>query len=616
MRPILLTALFAIAACSNGPAPTGKQTHLEPPVYEPPRAFPTLTASAVVSAPIPEAPVMRDKDLAALADRTLDGYLTLQPVRSTEAGRHDDDGKWPDASEAGDATYRKFATSALTEARAIPESQLTLASQVDRDVLINQLELIVFTLDELKPAENDPLFYTAMIGDGLDPLVTREFASAETRAKSLLARLKGVPAIVEVAKKRLKAPPQLHTETAIDQNAGLVSFCESDLKPFIASVPGMKTELEAAAAAAATALKDFGTYLKKDLLPRSTGDFRLGSALFQKKLRLVLDDPNIDAQKLAADARALLDSTRKDMVATARELWPEVEKKKPWVEPTSPKEEDAVIRAVLKKLSDDHSTNDTIVGDGQLSLKAATEFVRAKDLVRVPTEECRVIEMPEYRRGVAIAYCDAAGPLEKNPQTFYAISPTPKGWKKARVDSFYQEYCKSMLDDLTVHEAMPGHFLQLMHNNEYPSRLRAVFSHGAFVEGWAVYGEWLMAKHGFGGARVRMQRQKMALRMAANTLLDFGIHAGTMDEKAALSLMMDDAFQQEAEAVGKWRRARLTSAQLTTYFYGFSMMMKLRAAAEKQPGFSERAYHDKLLSFGSPPPRHLAALMAESKSTN
>jgi uncharacterized protein (DUF885 family) len=168
-----------------------------------------------------------------------------------------------------------------------------------------------------------------------------------------------------------------------------------------------------------------------------------------------------------------------------------------------------------------------------------------------------------------------------------------------------------MLADLTIHEAMPGHYLQLMHSNAFTSKLRSVFASGAFVEGWAVYGEWLMAKNGFGGPKVRIQRQKMVLRLSANAIIDHGVHAGSMDEKEALDLMMKDAFQEEGEAVAKWKRARLSSAQLTTYYYGFSEMMKLRLAHEKDPGFTERSYHDKLLGFGSPSLRAARSLMAQ-----
>src|SRR5262249_21462221 len=198
---------------------------------------------------------------------------------------------------------------------------------------------------------------------------------------------------------------------------------------------------------------------------------------------------------------------------------------------------------------------------------------------------------------------------EPTPETFLAISPPPSDWPPARVQSFFREYNESMLADLTVHEGMPGHYLQLMHSNTYRSKLRAVLGSGPFIEGWAVYSEWLMASKGFGGAKVRIQQQKMILRMATNALLDHGIHAGDMDERQAMDLMTREAFQEEGEAAGKWNRARLTSAQLTTYFYGYSEMMKLREAARKAPGFAERTYHHRLLSHGSPGKPYLPRLM-------
>jgi uncharacterized protein (DUF885 family) len=267
------------------------------------------------------------------------------------------------------------------------------------------------------------------------------------------------------------------------------------------------------------------------------------------------------------------------------------------------------VKQVLDHVALDRSTNASILGDAKTWLAKATAFVREKDLVRVPDEPVSVVEMPEYRRGVAVAYCDSSGPLEQTPETFFAISPTPADWPKKRVESFYREYNQAMLADLAIHEAMPGHYLQLMHNNRFSSKLRAVFGSGAFVEGWAVYSEWLMAEHGFGGPRVKLERQKMVLRLAANAILDHDIQAGELDEKGALALMTGEAFQEEGEAVGKWKRARLTSAQLTTYFYGFTELLKIRKAAEQKPGFAERAYHDKLLSYGSPAIRYVRELM-------
>ncbi len=427
---------------------------------------------------------------------------------------------------------------------------------------------------------------------------------------SLRARLEGVPRIVEIAKRRLQRPPQIYTETAIQQNAGLITLCEHDLAEHFAKVPSQKAALEAAAKNAALALESFQTFLTKELLPRSDGSFRLGRARFEKKMRFELDDA-VDVDALATGARALLTKTQDEMVDTAKELWPTLMAPAPLPPLTTADERRAAVRKVLDKLADDHPDNATILKEASAWLDQATKFVREHDLVRLPTDPCKVIEMPEYRRGVSVAYCDASGPLEKKQETFFAISPTPKDWPQKRVDSFYREYNRSMLADLTVHEAMPGHFLQLMHNNAFPSKVRAVFSSGAFVEGWAVYTEWLMAKYGFGGPKVRMMRQKMVLRLSANAVIDHGVHAGTMEEKEALDLMMKDAFQEEGEAVGKWRRARLSSAQLTTYYYGFTEMMKLRAAHEKDPGFTERSYHDRVVGFGSPSMRALRTILAQ-----
>jgi uncharacterized protein (DUF885 family) len=528
-------------------------------------------------------------------------------VRATEAGDHTYDATWPDVTPEGDAAARRFVEDVRKELAAIPRDKLGVEERIDARILENQLDYWLFALDELKEPEQNPLFYTGLIGDGVDPLVTREFAPVDERMKSLLGRLRGVPALLTAAKKRLAHPPKVHTETAITQNKGLIGLMESDLAEVFAKAPAQKADLEAAAKAAAASLRDFQAFLEKDLLARSDGSFRLGKERFRKKLRFSLED-DVDPAAIEQGARALLEQTQHEMVDTAKEIWPSL-KLGALPELASKDDERAFVRKVLAKVAEDRPTDKTIVADAERWLDEATAFVKAKDIVRLPDEPCQVIEMPEYRRGVAIAYCDSSGPLEKKPETFYAIAPTPKDWSKERSLSFYREYNQSMLADLTVHEAMPGHFLQLMHNNRFKSDVRAVFASGPFVEGWAVYAEQVMAKLGFGGPRVRLSRQKMVLRLAANAILDSGVHAGALDEKEALALMMDQAFQEEGEAVGKWKRARLTSAQLTTYYYGFTEMMKLREAAEKRPGFSERAYHDELLAHGSPAMRYARELM-------
>ncbi|HYV67149.1 MAG TPA: DUF885 domain-containing protein, partial [Myxococcales bacterium] len=235
--------------------------------------------------------------------------------------------------------------------------------------------------------------------------------------------------------------------------------------------------------------------------------------------------------------------------------------------------------------------------------------VKEKGFVTVLDEPLDVRATPEFQRGVAVASCSPPGPLEKNKKTFFYISPTPEDWPPERVQSFFREYNDSMLQDLTVHEAMPGHYLQLAHANRFraPTLVRAVIFSGTFVEGWAVYAEQLMADAGYGGPEVRMQQLKMRLRMILNAIIDQKIHTEGMSEKDAIARMMNDAFQEEGEAVGKWKRAQLTSTQLSTYYVGNSEVNDIRAAWQRNHGkYADlRALHDAMLSFGNAAPKYV-----------
>jgi uncharacterized protein (DUF885 family) len=268
---------------------------------------------------------------------------------------------------------------------------------------------------------------------------------------------------------------------------------------------------------------------------------------------------------------------------------------------------------VLDKLAGQHPNDTTIIDFAKTVVTEATEFVKEHDLVTVPNAPLDVIAMPEFKRGVAIAYCDAPGPLEERGKTFFAVAPTPKDWSKERKESFFREYNNYMIRDLTVHEAMPGHYLQLAHANEFraPTLVRAIFRSGTFIEGWAVYCEQVMAEQGYGGPEVKLQQLKMRLRAICNAILDQRIHAGNMTEKQAMDLMTKEGYQQEGEAVAKWKRARLTSAQLSTYFVGATEHLDLRAAEQKKLGneFNLKKYNDQVISYGSPPVKYVRELM-------
>jgi uncharacterized protein (DUF885 family) len=600
--PSLAVAGFA---CSSGPAPapTAPVATTPPAATEPPAPPAPATNDAPKRGP------SADQAFEAFAQGFLDGYLQRAPADATQAGDHRYDGTWPDVSVQGEASTRKWLEDTRAALGKLPRDGLSEQNRIDAEILGDHLRSRLFAIDELKTPEHDPVWYTNLIGEGLDPLVTRNFGTQDTRMASLLGRLDGIPAIVAAARQRLGHPAKIQTETAIQQNKGLIALVETQLAAQFAKVPAREHDLQEAAKRAAAALHDFQKFLETELLARSDGSFRLERERFGKKLAFALGD-DIDIDTVAANARALLTQTQAEMVDTAKQIWADDKLGKlPRLDTADQRK--AFVKQVLDHVAKERPTNQTILADAKQWLDRATAFVREHDLVRVPDEPVRVIEMPEYRRGVAVAYCDSSGPLEATPETFYTISPTPAAWPKPRVDSFYREYNESMLAELSIHEAMPGHYLQLMHNNRFKSKVRAVFSSGPFVEGWAVYGEWLMAEKGFGGPKVKLSRQKMVLRLTANAILDHDIHAGDMDEPAALALMKGEAFQEDGEAVGKWNRARLSSAQLTTYFYGFSELIKLRRAAETQPGFSERAYHDRLLSWGSPAMKYVRRLIAQ-----
>ncbi|MEJ2722317.1 MAG: DUF885 domain-containing protein, partial [bacterium] len=441
-------------------------------------------------------------------------------------------------------------------------------------------------------------------------LIARDFAPLEERLSNVAARLEQVPRVTAMAKANLKNPPRVHTETAILQNKGTISLIRDGLQPFVDQVPEMKRELDQAREKAVDALTYYGSWMENDLLPESNGDFRLGTKKFEKKLSLTLDS-DMTMDEILQRAEADLEDTQAVMFETASGLyerwWGPVEN------PADPETRHRAIRRVLDRLAESHPTNDTIVEMAKNRLASCSAFVLEHNLVRVPDEPIELIVMPEFQRGVAVAYCDAPGPLETEGRTFFAISPTPADWPEGRVTSFFREYNDFMLDDLTIHEAMPGHYLQLAHANRFhaPTMVRAVFSSGPFVEGWATYAEQLMVESGYGGPELKMEQLKMRLRMIINAMIDQKIHTAGMTEDEAMSLMMNEGFQEEGEAAGKWRRACLTSTQLSTYYVGNIEVNGIRSAYEAKYGseFERRVFHDQLLSFGSPPPKFVRELM-------
>lgn len=534
-------------------------------------------------------------------------YLEHNPEQATGLGEHRFDGRLNDRSAAGVEGNKKLAEGTLKILAGIPRAELGPENRVDHDILRNNLESIVFETDTVQEWRWNPLLYN--VGGAIFPLVSRDFAPLPERLRNVRLRLEAVPAALAAARANLQHPPRVHVETAIRQNPGTINLVREGLNEFLARAPEMRAELAPAQAAAVAALEDYGKFLEQELLPRADGDFRLGDAKFRGRLRYSLES-ELSKEELLRRAKEELARTQAEMFETARPLFTRYFPGRP---DTDPKK---VCKAVLDRLAETRPTDATIVPSAEAMLQQATAFVREKRLVTVPDEPVRVLVMPEFQRGVAIAYCDAPGALARNEATFYAIAPTPTDWTAARKESFYREYNDHMLQDLTIHEAMPGHYLQLVLGNRFraPTLVRGVFTSGMFAEGWATYAEQFMAAAGYGGPEVRMQQLKMRLRLIINALLDQGIHTAGMTEAEAMGLMVNEGFQEEGEAAGKWRRACLTAAQLSTYFVGNAevndLVRDLRAQHSGEMGPEDVcAMHDRMLTLGTAAPRYLRVLL-------
>jgi uncharacterized protein (DUF885 family) len=551
----------------------------------------------------------QDDAFQKIAHDYVEQYLRANPEQATELGDHRFDGQLTDYSRealAKDlATQKEF----RHKLNATHGSQFTGANGIDFRILSDNVDYQIFQLEELKETEWNPLVYMQSLANSLYLLVARDFAPADQRIPNLRQRMETIPRVIAQAKANLQHPPRIHTETAIEQTQGAINLVRAELAPLLDQAPEMKKELAPVQEKTAAALEDYKKWLQNDLLPRSDGNFRLGAEKYRKKLRFALAS-DLPMEEIMDRAKADLTKTQVAIYETALPLY---KKYFPNADEKTLADKHKVTAAVLSKLAEQHPDDGTVVDFAKKVVAEATAFVKQHDLVTIPNVPLDVIAMPEFKRGVAIAYCDAPGPLEKNGKTFFAVAPTPKEWSKERKESFFREYNNYMIRDLTVHEAMPGHFLQLARANEFraPTLIRAIFQSGTFVEGWAVYCEQMMAEQGYGGPEVQMQQLKMRLRAICNAILDQSIHAGNMTEQEAMDLMMKEGYQQEGEAVAKWKRARLTSAQLSTYFVGATEHLDLRAAEQRKLGndFNLKQYNDQVISYGSPPVKYVRQLM-------
>ena len=551
-----------------------------------------------------------DLEFARLAGEYLDDRAERHPELATSLGDHRFDDRLADPSAAALADERRALDGWGARLDALDPGGLSAEHRVDAAMMADSVARRVFEIDELAEHTWNPLL--ANPGRAIYQLLARDFAPLPDRLASVASRLAEVPGALAEARRQLGAMPRVHLETAIGQFGGTIALVGGQVDAALAAEPSCGSRLAEVRPAALEALAEHRAWLSSRLASAASGpdgdrDPRIGPGLFARKLSLTLSAA-ADADAILARARADLDRVSEQIGELAAQI-----------SGTAPGP--AVVRQVLDRLAEDVPSDATILSFCRGALAAQLGFVTDRRLASVYHDPIEVIPMPEIDRGVAVAYCDSPGPLEPAPlTTFIAVSPTPADWTPQRAASFYREYNRHMVHDLMVHEAMPGHYLQLQHSRRFAgsrTAIRAALRSGSFVEGWAVYAERIMAEQGYPGdgdpRAVRMQQLKMQLRTIINAILDASIHGHGMTEAEAMALMMERGHQEEGEAAGKWRRALLTSAQLSTYYVGYSEVSDLASSLkDADPGLTDRDMHDRMLAHGSPPARLLRTLIAPS----
>ena len=553
-----------------------------------------------------------DKRLEEFFKAHLEETFALRPFDATLFGDHRFDHLLDDISpQARQRWLVQMRERLALLTKEFEQADLSADGKVDYAILRDDLARSIWLTENTKPFEEDPRTYGSYINDSVYSLLTQSTLPKEKNIENAIARMKQVPRIVATARETISNPPKPILETAILQNRGAISFYEKGIFELIGQTPQIDS-LKTAAADVVVELKKHQLFLEKDVLPKARGDWRLGEEKFSRKLEMVLD-VGWDADRVLQEADAEFVRVQRDMYVVARQLWSRYFPRK-----SLPPDDDAGRRATIAEVtaavSQEHGKPEALILDARATVRNIQDFIREKDILRLPDiDRCQVIEMPEFRRGNSLAYLDSALPLDPNGSSYYAVSPPPAIWGEVKVRSFLEEYNRHMLQILTIHEAYPGHYVQLEYSNRSPSLIRRVLQSGVFIEGWAVYTEQMMLDQGYGNGELalRLNQLKFYLRAVANAILDHKMHCTEITDDEALRFLVNDAYQSEGEARLKIVRAKQSSVQLSTYFVGRMAHYRLRQEIQREQGdsFELGRFHEAVLDHGSVPVKLLPPLV-------
>ena len=536
----------------------------------------------------------------------------MRPYDATMLGDHRFDHLLDDISPGARANWLSHSQRQLAKLTSeFANAKFSLNGKVDYEILRDELARNIWLTENTRPFEEDPRTYGGYINDSVYSLLTQSTLPKEKNVENAIARIKQIPRIVASARKTLNNPPKPILETGILQNRGAIGFYEKGIFELVGETAQMEP-LKQACSIAVAELKKHQQFLEGELLPHANNNWRLGRDKFSHKLQLVLD-VDWDADRVLREAEQEFVRVQRDMYVVARQLWSRYFPHVPL-----PVDDElgrrSTIAQVTNAVAQEHGEPETLIVDARATVRSIQNFIREKDILRLPEiDRCQVIEMPEFRRGNSLAYLDSALPLDPNGSSYYAVSPPPAIWGQDKVRSFLEEYNRHMLQILTIHEAYPGHYVQLEYSNRCPSKIRRVLQSGVFVEGWAVYTEQMMLDQGYGNGELalRLNQLKFYLRAVANAILDHKMHCTEITDDEALGFLVNEAYQSEGEARLKIVRAKQSSVQLSTYFVGRMAHYGIRQELQRELGdkFELGRFHEAVLDHGSVPVKFLPALV-------
>jgi uncharacterized protein (DUF885 family) len=536
----------------------------------------------------------------------VNGLWDIYPDWAASQGFH----KGDSILVVSDSVFKKkqldFAHSQLDSLQRYPINNLSDSNIIDFYIIQNQLKNVIFNIDKLKSNEWNPAEYN--VSGAFAEILNGKHDSLEKRLHSFNAKMTTIPAYYEAAKKNLKNPTVEHTALAIAQNLGGIAIFEQDLnaalnKSKLKAVE--KKEIKEKAKTAVTSILTYVDWLKtlENTTPRS---FRLGKELYSAKFDLEIQS-SYSADTIYAKAVAHKADLHQKMFRLADTLWTKYMTNEP-----KPTDKLQLIKSVIDKISLQHTTPQKFQSEIEKQIPELAAYVKEKDLLYIdPSKPLVVRKEPAYMAGVAGASISAPGPYDKNANTYYNVGSL-NGWTAERSESYLREYNDYVLQILNIHEAIPGHYTQLVYSNQSPSIIKAILGNGAMIEGWAVYAERMMLESGYKNSpEMWLMYYKWNLRTTCNMILDYSVHSKNMNKEEAMSLLINEAFQQQAEAEGKWTRVSVSQVQLCSYFSGYTEIYDFREMLKKEqgPAFNLKNFHEKFLSYGSAPVKYIKELM-------